>query len=86
MEPVYWETGGLKYVKNPERMYCKVKTCKYRAVNPETELCGFHQKYSENDIVSELKPFKLNDQILYSFPQKEEYYKLRPKWLMPMKH
>ena len=85
MEPVYWKSEGLKYAKNPNKIYCKVKNCKHRATNLETHLCGFHEKFSNDDIVSNFKPPKLNDRVLYYFPQKEEFYKRRPFWLMKMK-
>lgn len=90
MEPLYFHNEGIKYEKEPERLYCLGKdhrgvACEFRATHKDTQMCGFHHNFSPDDIVVPIKPFKINGLVQCSFPQKEHSYKLRAPWLMPAK-
>jgi hypothetical protein len=91
----YWEGEGIQLDSKEEPVYCKL--CKKRASHRDTQLCGFHHKFNDEDLKVKRKPQYITSvtvdkdgkksftkMVLFG-PNPKDFNKLSNYWLHPMK-
>jgi len=95
MVVTYWEGEGIQLSSKEKPVYCKL--CKKRASHRDTQLCGFHYKFRDEDLKVNRKP-QYTTSILSDEDGKKTYISMEvfgpnPKdwntncnyWMLPMK-
>lgn len=95
MVPTYWEGETIQLDSKEEPVYCKF--CNKRASHRDTQTCGFHRTFTDEDLKIKRKPFfcmtcnidndgkKIYTKMEIFGPYPKNYNERSNYWLLPMK-